>query len=214
MAVSGNVIRENIVVRHTGKHGESSNRRNLSIYEAQLARGAVLSARDRYYYARELKNAGKTEQAAEEFAAFLLMDGWCENRIDALIQQGDCFTALGRREEAKQAYLLSMIEDTPRAEACCALGAYLMEEGRFSAAAHWYRFALACERPKGNGFVSLPAYGYVPLMQLCVLYSKMGNDVLASQMNEQALLLCPEDKAALSNRAFFEKRLAGEESRG
>lgn len=212
MAVSGNVIRADIVVRHTGKHGERSNTRNLSIYESMLARGGKLSARDQYYYARELRNAGEMQRAERAFHAFLLMEGWRENRIDAFVQRGECLVALGRRDEAKRSYLMALIEDAPRAEACCALGACLMEEGDLSAAAHWYRFALACQRPEGSGFVSLPAYGYVPLMQLCVIYSKMGDEVLASQMNEQALLLCPEDKAALSNRAYFQKRLAGAES--
>ena len=45
-------------------------------------------------------------------------------------------------------------------------------------------------------------------MQLCVILSRLGEDVEASRMNEQALLLRPNDPAALSNRAFFSARLA------
>ena len=45
-------------------------------------------------------------------------------------------------------------------------------------------------------------------MQLCVILSRLGEDVEASKMNEQALLLRPNDPAALQNRAFFSARLA------
>ena len=47
-------------------------------------------------------------------------------------------------------------------------------------------------------------------MQLCVCYDRMGRTQEAAAMNERALLLHPGDRAALSNRAYFEaKREAG-----
>jgi len=212
MAVSGNVLHEDIIVRHTGLHGESSNRRNLAIYEKLRTEGRSFSARDWYYYARELKNAGETQRAIDAFDQFLKLDGWLPNQIDACILRGECLCAQGKRRMAKESYFSAMLEGAPKAEALCALGACFLEEGDLAAAAHWYRAALLC-RPKKNsgGFVSTDAYGYAPLMQLCVIYSRMGDDVLASQMNEQALLLRPNDSAALYNRAYFEKKLGGQE---
>jgi len=44
-------------------------------------------------------------------------------------------------------------------------------------------------------------------MQLCVLYDEMGDAYLAAQMNEQALLLRPDDAAAQANRAYFRQAL-------
>jgi len=214
MAVSGNVLHEEIVIRHTGEHGARSNRRNLAIYEARLSRGLAMSARDWYYYARELKSAGRLSDAVRAFEAFLAMDGWVENRIEAYILRGECLDAMGRKEEARASYLDSMRLGAPKAEALCALGAGFMEAGKLDAAAHWYRAALLCRQEKQAGFVSPACYGYVPLMQLCVIYSRMGDDVLASQMNEQALLLRPDDPAALYNRAYFERRLGGQEIHG
>jgi len=213
MAVSGRVLHEDIVIRHTGEHGESSNRRNLFIYESRLQNGCAMAARDWYYYARELKNAGRLQDALHAFDAFLAMDGWIENRIDAFILRGECLFALGDRQKAKGSYFDAMCFGAPRAEALCALGASFLEEGDLEAAAHWYRSALLC-RPKENSgaFVSPDAYGYVPLMQLCVILSRMGDEMLASQMNEQALLLRTNDPAALSNRAYFEARLGRKET--
>lgn len=208
MAVSGHVLHEDIIIRHTGRHGESSNRRNLEIYEKWIKSGEKMAARDWYYYARELKNAGKTREAVKAFDVFLAMDGWIENRIDACVLKGECLWALGKRREAKRACFQAMESGAPRAETLCALGACFLEEGDLEAAAHWYRSALLCQPKENTGaFVSVDAYGYVPLMQLCVIYSRMGDEMLASQMNEQALLIKPDDPSALQNRAYFEKRL-------
>lgn len=209
MAVGGHVLHEDVVIRHTGQHGARSNRRNLSIYETWLSRGRELSARDWYYYARELKSAGEIERAEAAFGAFLEMDGWPVNRLDALILRGECLAQLGRRQEAKRSLFAAMEHGAPRAEALCALGACFLEEEDLRAAAHWYRAALLCEMPQAScAFMYPEAYGYIPLMQLCVILSRLGDDVEASRMNEQALLLRPNDPAALSNRAYFSRRLA------
>ena len=204
MTVMGNVIHADVVVRHTGTHGHKSNRRNLAIYEKQIASGKKMTARDQYYYARELKNADQLEKAERAFAAFLEGNGWIENRIDAYIQRGECLQKLGRVSEAKRSLLLSFAEASPRAEALCALGACLMEEGELNAAVFWFESALHCRMPRESGaFVSPDAYGYIPLMQLCVCYDRMGEHRKAAQMNEQALLLHPDDEAANRNRAYF-----------
>ncbi len=208
MAVRGNVWHEPIAVRHTGQHGEASNQRNLRIYEGQIARGETLSARDRYYYARELKSAGQFARAAEEFERFLSMDGWLPNRLDAFVLRGECLQAMGDLPQAKRSIALSLAESAPRAEALCAMGACCLEEGNLRAAAYWYRAALLCggDSPEG-AFTHPDAMGYIPLMQLCVILSRLGDTLEASKANEQALLLHPGDAAALANRAYFARML-------
>lgn len=211
MAVWGNVLHEDIVIRHEPPPKEGHARRNLTIYEKWLARGRRMGPRDTYYYARELMDCGELARAEQTFSAFLQMDGWVENRIDAFVQRGNCLSRLGRRQEARQSYLESL-SIAPRAEALCALGQCLMDEGQWQQAAFWYRAAMICEKPQNTGaFVLTDAYGYIPAMQLCVCYDRMGLPRLASQMNEQALLLRPDDPAALSNRAYFARVLAPEQ---
>ena len=211
MAVSGNVLHEDIVVTHTGEHGAQSTKRNLAIYEAWLKKGLALTARDRYYYARELMASGQTGRAEQEFAAFLAGPGWVENRIDAFVARGRCLMQLGRGEEARESYMRALMLGVPRAEALCALGDALMAEEAYEAAAFWYRAAMQAEKPAfSGGFISEDAYGYIPAMQLCVCYDRMGRTQEAAAMNERALLLHPGDRAAMSNRAYFEaKREAG-----
>lgn len=209
MPVSGSILHEDIPVRHTRRHGHG--RRNLDIYEAWLSRGRRMSARDRYYYARELRDAGETERAAAAFSDFLGMeDAWIENALDAHVQLGACLERLGRTREARQAYLGALARCAPRAEALCALGGSFEAEGDLEAAEYWYRAALQCRMPLASGaFVSPDAYGYEPLMRLCVVLDRMGRTDEAREMNARALRLRPGDANALSNEAYFAQK-AGE----
>ena len=208
MAVSGHIVHADVAIRHTGRHGAQSNRRNLSIYESWIAAGRSMSPRDQYYYARELASAAEDERAVEAYDAFLAMDGWAINRQDALREKGDCLVRLKKYDEAKQVYFQLLKEGEPRAETLCALGACFFAEGLLRAAALWYRAALLCRLPEDRRtFVFTDAYGYVPLMQLCVILSRLGEEEEACRMNEQALLLRPGDEAALCNRAYFAQRL-------
>ena len=209
MAVSGNVIHEDIVIRHTGRHGEQSAQRNLAIYEKQLAAGMRLKARDWYYYARELKNCGRIGQAIQAFETFLAReDGWIENRIDACILLGECLEAEGETDRARLSYLSALGCVAPRAEALCAIGGFCMRMGEYDAAAVWYRAAMLTDAPISAGAFSCPAArDYIPSMQLCVCYDHLGDTMRAAQMNERALLIRPGDPAATANRAYFEKKL-------
>ena len=200
---------EDIVIRHERGDKPPQGRRNLDIYEKWMARGRRMTARDSYYYAREWMDWGDPGMAERAFAQFLAMpDGWIENRIDAYIQRAECLQRLGRRAEARQSLLASLALGAPRAEALCALGDLEMEESAWQAAAFWYRAAMLCRPPEGGGFVRPELYDYVPAMQLCVCYDRMGQYRLAAQMNERALLLHPGDAAALANRRYFETRFS------
>lgn len=203
MAVSGNVVREDILVCHAGDHGERSSRRNLAIYEKWIESGKPLAARDWYYYARELMAAGRHEEAERTFAKMLAMDCWAENRIDAHVQRAQCLMALGRTGEARAELLSALAIDVPRAETLCALGACEMNAGRDAAAAFWYRAAMTAERPQTGGFVVADCYDYLPAMQLCVLLDRMGRREEAARMNELALIARPGDAAAMRNRVYF-----------
>ncbi|MFR2495187.1 MAG: glycosyltransferase family 2 protein [Christensenellales bacterium] len=73
MSVSGNVLHEDIVIRHERGDKPPQGRRNLDIYEKWLARGRRMNARDCYYYAREWMDWGDAGMAERAFARFLAM---------------------------------------------------------------------------------------------------------------------------------------------
>ena len=209
IVLRGNVIHENIAVRHLGEHGERSAKRNLALYERAMERGMRMTPRDQYYYARELMANGLLVRAEQAFSLFLHMGGWEENIRDAHVQRGHCLKRLGRTKEAKVSYLEAMGMGVPSAQALCALGALMLEEGDVQAAIFWYETALGMEIPAiSGGFVYADAYRYLPAIQLCVCYDRLGQRQKAMEMNELALAYRPGDPSGVYNRAYFADRRA------
>ena len=209
MRVSGNVLHEDIVIRHERGDKPPQGRRNLDIYEKWMARGRRMTARDSYYYAREWMDWGDRGWPNGRLRSFWpCRTGGLKTASTHIFSARNVCKRLGRRAEARQSLLASLALGAPRAEALCALGDLEMEESAWQAAAFWYRAAMLCRPPECGGFVRPELYDYVPAMQLCVCYDRMGQYRLAAQMNERALLLHPGDAAALANRRYFETRFS------
>ena len=65
--------------------------RNLRIFEAMRAAGEEFSARDQYYYGRELMFHHRIEEAKQVLEAFLSRpEGWVENKISACQDLARC----------------------------------------------------------------------------------------------------------------------------
>ena len=108
-------------------------------------------------------------------------------------------------DEALAALFRTFTYDRPRAEVCCEIGRWFFQKERYSQAAYWYALALTCPRDdRRGGFVSPDCYGYLPCIQLCVCYSRLGDRKRAELFNELAASCKPDDPAVLQNRAFFQ----------
>ena len=80
----------------------------------------------------------------------------------------------------------------------------LLEQGRTEEAAHWYKQALYVPlSPAADGFQEPDCHDFIPLMQLCVCYDRMGNLEKACAYNERAGRIKPEDVNVLANRQYF-----------
>lgn len=204
----GKVIHSTIAVTHQ-KMGKGDPDRNLRIFEKLLREGKTLDPRQRFYYARELFYHERYEGAAEELLNFLQSgQGWVENEIEACRQLSQCYRKLGREREVLPALLKSLEYDIPRAEVCCDIGSYFMERERYRQAAYWYQTAASCEREdQSGGFVLPDCYDYIPYLQLCVCYDRMGDYITASMYNEKAGKCKPDSEAYLANKTYFERRL-------
>ena len=200
----GQVIYSDCAVSHRKLHPSDPDR-NLRIFEKLLAGGAVLDPRQQFYYGRELYYHQQYERALSVFEGFLHQEeGWIENQIEACAFCAQCLYALGREEEALRALLRSFVYDQPRAELCCEIGRHFFDRKRDQQAVYWYQQALACPRvDTRGGFVSPDAYGYLPCIQLCVCYSRMGQRELSVAYNERAAQFKPDAPAVAYNRAYF-----------
>lgn len=180
--------------------------RNLRIFEKLRQTGHILSPRETFYYARELYYHERYREAAAEFSRFLdAGQGWVENNIDACRLLSACYAALGQDNDALHALLRSFFYDAPRAEACCDLGAYFLNRGQVSTAIFWYELALSRHAdPKSGAFVSPDCSGYIPCLQLCVCYDRLGDRDKAIAYNDRAEAFKPGDPSCAYNRAYFQ----------
>ena len=205
IAPAGQIVYGDFAVTHR-KTRPSDPDRNLRIYQAQLSAGKPLEPRQQFYYGRELYYHQQWEEALAVFEAFLAEGrGWVENCIDACCHCAYCQEKLGRPEAALASLFRTFSYDRPRAEVCCELGRWFLERERHGQAAYWYALALTCPRDdRRGGFVSPDCYGYLPCIQLCVCYDRLGDRERARAFNELAAACKPDDPAAARNRAYFQ----------
>lgn len=200
----GNIIYGDCAVTHRKlKPGDAE--RNLRIFEGLRQRGGWLEPRQQFYYGRELYFHGRFAEALAVLQQFLKEDqGWRENKIDACRHCALCLYALEQPEQALAALLASFIYDLPRAEICCDIGRHFFERQLWEQAAYWYIRALTCQRDdKRGGFVLPDAYGFIPSLQLCVCYDRLGQTHRAECFNRLAARFKPGAAAVAYNEAYF-----------
>lgn len=183
--------------------------RNLKIYEKQIADGEALSPRDTFYYGRELYYHQHYERAKEVLTRFLSDGaGWLENHIEACKILSYCYTALHDVYGALGALTTSFLFDAPRAEICCEIGNLLMSTRKERAAIFWFELALQLPRNDASGaFVSEDCHGFLPCIQLCVCYDRIGERDKAESYNRMAGEFRPSSPAYLYNLEYFAGRL-------
>lgn len=203
---SGKILYSDIAISHK-KTGAGDADRNLRIYKKMIASGKYLEPRQQYYYGRELYYHQKYEEAIPVLEQFLLSaEGWIENKIEACSICADCYLRTGREELALTTLLRSMSFDRPRAELCCEIGKYFLEHGNLHTAVYWYETALNTPvNEYSGGFILPDCYDYVPLLQLCVCYDKLGDRQKAREYNERAGICKPYSRAYLYNKQYFER---------
>lgn len=182
--------------------------RNLLIYQKQIARGICLDERSLFYYGRELLFNGMIIEGAAVLEKFLSGGGWVENEIEACINLCKAYRALGNEKKSLEFLLKSFTYAPPRSEACCILGDYFFEKNAVNSAIYWYQLALTQSGGlKEGGFFNADYSGYIPNIQLCVLYDKLGDYARANAYNEAAGKYRPESQSYKQNKIYFASRL-------
>ncbi|NLK07503.1 MAG: glycosyltransferase [Firmicutes bacterium] len=212
LEVSGTIIHSDVAVVHKSKHnGEGApSDRNLRIYRTMIKDGQNFTPRDLYYYGNELVDHKLYQEAIPVYEKFLQDNqGWVEDNIACCGKMADCYYNLGQKEKAVACVLRAFAFDTPRPEFCCRLGYHFLETGNYLAAVFWYTLATRA-KPGDNflAFTNQAAYTWLPHLQLCVCYSKLGAYRLAYLHNEAARHFRPEDPIMLSNKTFLEQMLS------
>lgn len=201
--VSGSAIHRSAQIYHLGK-SKREEQRNLRIFEGLIKSGKRLCAREKYYYARELCYAGRLEEAKRYYLeCFGDKGAWSENRVSSAIELA-ALIADESPDEALSLLLGSLAIAPPRADMCCAAGNIFLKRGEYEQAIFWYSLAPSRYAGVGASFISADYGGYIPYLQLTVIYDRLGDMHTAREYNELAGKCHPQGAEYLWNKAYFE----------
>lgn len=201
----GRIEYSNIEINHK-KEKVNEPERNLRIFRKMIAQGKRLSPREQYYYARELYYNNFYFTAVAQFNLFLKENKGCiSDNIQACLMAGDCYLKLSDDEKALQLFFKSFSYDVPSGEACCKIGDYFFQLKKYNLAIFWYETALKCKKNIVNGFFQKDYYDFIPFIQLCLCYERIGNIEKSKEYNELAGKIKPYDKSYQYNKEYFEK---------
>ncbi|MBS6162304.1 MAG: glycosyltransferase [Clostridiales bacterium] len=200
----GNILYTDIAVCHQKVHPTDPDR-NINIFEKLRRSGHSLDMRQQFYYGRELYWHRRYEEAKQAFLQVIdSPESWIENKIESCRQLARCLYKLGQAPEALLALLRSFAYDEPRAEICCDIGRHFFEQEHYRTAAFWYSIALTRTKNEDCGaFVEPDCYGYLPSIQLCVCFDRLGEHDKAAAYNEKAAAYKPDSEACRQNRIYF-----------
>ncbi|MFS0667740.1 glycosyltransferase [Peribacillus frigoritolerans] len=204
LEVTGLTFQSDIAIHH--KKAKSFNDRNLRIYKKALQSGMDFSPRDKYYYANECNDHGLYDDAIQWYRKFLDEGkGWSEDNIQACGKLADCHIQLKDWSSAVQSCLKSFEYDTPRGEICCRLGYIHMEQHEYERSIFWYNLATQIEIPETKSpFIERNCYTWLPHIQLCVCFDRIGKLEEAKRHNELAAEYFPDHPSIDYNRSYFQ----------
>lgn len=207
LQMGGKIINATVGITHA-KNKEKISSRNLEIYENLIKRGEKLSSRGNYYYARELKDNERFEDAIAMFSRFLESGlGWVEDNITACSELARCYKSINNSQKSLEALMHSFYYDTPRAEQCCQIGYYFKEQNKYRQAAFWFDLALKLDKPKDSwGFFQEDCWGFIPNIECAVCFDKLGDYDKAEYYNDKAALYKPDSPSVLYNKEYFKSR--------
>jgi glycosyltransferase involved in cell wall biosynthesis len=206
LQISGIVINSEIHITHQKQH-PSLPERNLLIYEKMISSGTGLTPRGLFYYARELSDCKRYDDAIKYYNKFLdTNDGYQEDNIRACSDLAICYHIKHDLDNMWKILLRSFEYDSPRAEICCHLGFYYLDKEEYDKAIVWYKIALQLEKPaEGWGFILHDYWGFIPNLQLSVCYDRLGNLDEAIKYNDNAAKFKPENSQVIFNKLYFKE---------
>lgn len=205
VAPHGKIYYSDAVIYHK-KVRENEPLRNLRILQRKISSGKPLDEREKFYYGRELLFNKMYREAIAVLEDFLKGDGWSVNKAEACINLYQAYCAIGEEQKAMTSLLHSLTICPPNSQVCCILGETFFNRGELSSSVYWYQAALNAENGERSGsFCNIDYQGFIPYMQLCVLYDRLGEREKACACNAKAGEIKPHNENYLNNVKYFEK---------
>ncbi|MFC4807987.1 glycosyltransferase [Paenibacillus sp. GCM10023250] len=196
----GKALDTDIAVSHHREGDHSA--RNMRIMQQWMERGGKLEGRNLYFYANELLDQRRYQEAAECYETYFREPtGYREDRIAACGKLAECYHHLGRKEKKLDSLFKAFHYDVPHADSCCTIAGCFEERGEWALAIYWYSRALESRQAEGYmGVVNVAYQTWLPHVQLCLCFAKLGHLREAYEHNEHALSYLPGEANLLENK--------------
>ncbi|MDR0946446.1 MAG: glycosyltransferase [Ruminococcus sp.] len=202
---AGISIDTDIEIYHKKKTAENHTPRNLRILKNEIESGST-DPRTQYYYSRELMYSGDYKAQIKMAEIFLENPaGWYVNKISACQDLAFAKMKTGDTDGQIRALVRSFSYGAPTGEVCCDIGKFFSKRDT-KTAIFWYETALLLKPDYNSGaFINEDCYGYIPAIELCVLYYGKKDYKKASEMNDLAAQFKPANASVLYNKSLFDK---------
>lgn len=202
----GNIKREDIAITHNKIHTGKSDR-NLNIYKKMEEDLVEFSPRNLYYYGRELCDHLEYEKAIEVLNKFLeTKKGWVEDNIFACYLLSNCYKSLNNNTESLNCLFKSFYYDVPRKKTCCLIANNFMNEEKYHQAIHWYKLSLQLPINENLGFYESDYDYFIPYINLCVCYDKLGDQKTAKEFHLLSAKIKPNHQSVKYNEEYFNNK--------
>lgn len=204
----GNIIYSEAAISHKKEKYIKSDR-NIRIIENYIKNGGTLSPRLNFYYARELNDHERIEDAIRVYNDFIdSSGGWSENKIEACLNLSRIYKKRNERDKEFTVLTKSFSFAAPKAAVACALGEWFLEKNDFKSAVFWFSTALSLRPETENlGFIERDYFEFIPCIWLSFCYDMLGKPELARSFNELAGRFKPNDASYLYNKKYFESKI-------
>lgn len=147
------------------------------------------------------KSAGRYEEALAACERWLECPGVpAIRRIYACESAAALCARMGDSAKELRMAVRSFEYGVPRAELVCRIGLLHLKKEDWKQAAYWFDLATRLPKPDDYGaFYNANCWSWLPHVQLCVCYSRMGMLELAKHHNDAGLSLAPGNAYALHN---------------
>ncbi|ANS76816.1 glycosyl transferase [Paenibacillus yonginensis] len=203
----GKVLDTDIAVSHHREGDHSA--RNMAIFQKWIEKSGKLEGRTLFFYANELLDQKRYPEAAACYETYFGEPiGYREDRIAACAKLAECYHHLGQKDKQLDMLLKSFQYDVPHADISCAIAGCFEAKEEWGLAVYWYNRALESRLPEGYmGVVNAAYQTWVPHVQLCFCYARLGLLQQALEHNNHALSYLPGEANLLENKKRLEQAL-------
>ena len=202
ISISGKVEYLDIEIEHR-KTEVKDEKRNLKIYRKAINNNYIFSARETYYYARELYYNGYYSTCIKNMKKFLKhKNNFMPDIVGAYLIVADCYLIKKDYNNALKFMNKFLKNYAPTPEVCCMIGAIYNALNKLDCSVFWFISATQATELK-QGFNRPEFKNIIPYLELTKNYYLLGDIDKSYYYHSLCSKLEPKNESVVHNEKFF-----------